>query len=146
MSQKMESVLDFTIGDSRYLRLAVDGLHVLAVVACWFNALPFSWRLMLSLSAVASWFFQRQAYGDWVGILLRYSAAEGWVVSFDGEAYFAVTMQPSSVVSGWLIVLHFKIDRQRVRSLVIFKDAMSANDYRRLIVGLKISGCGRQSP
>jgi hypothetical protein len=93
------------------------------------------------LLVAASWFVQRDARQAG-RILLRYTVTEGWAVCFDGEDYLAIKIKPTTVTGSLLTVLHFSIDKH-ARALVIFKDSMSANDYRKLIVNLKISGYGQ---
>lgn len=141
MPKKTETTLHFTIGRSRWLRQAIDCLHVLSMCACWLNDLPIVYRLILSLLVIASWFVQRTACKAG-RIFVRYTVSEGWAVSFDGEHYLAIKIKPTTVTGNMLTVLHFSIDKH-TRALVIFKDAMSANDYRKLIVNLKISGYGQ---
>lgn len=136
--KNLESAMNFTIGRSSRLRQAIDCLHVLSLSACWLSELPLTYRLMLSFLTAASWVFQRKAC-EADSIYLRYTATEGWAVSFDGEGYLAVTIRPTTVVGRTLTVLHFSADSGN-RALVIFNDAMTANDYRGLIVKLKISG------
>lgn len=138
MPKKLESALHFTIGRSRWLRQAIDGLHILSLSASWLNDLPIFLRLILSLLVAASWVVQRNAC-ETGHIFLRYTVTEGWAVCFDGEHYLGANIKPTTVTGRVLAILHFSVD-DRGRTLVIVKDAMNANDYRRLIVNLKISG------
>lgn len=138
MPKKLESALHFTIGRSRWLRQAIDGLHLLSVSACWLNDLPIFLRLDLFLLVAASWFVQRNAC-ETGRIFLRYTVEEGWAVCFDGERYLGVKIKPTTVTGSMLTILHVGADNCS-RALLIVKDAMAANDYRRLIVNLKISG------
>lgn len=116
----------------------MDCLHVLSVLACWLNGLSAVYQLMLSLLVMASWVVQRNAC-ETSHIFLRYTVTEGWAASFDGEHYLVAKIKPTTVTGRMLTILHFSIDN-RSGALVIVKDAMTANDYRRLIVNLKISG------
>lgn len=142
MPKKHESTLRVTVGRSRHLNQAIDGLHVLSLSACWLSDLPIVYALVLSMLVVVSWPVRRKACETGC-IFLRYTVAEGWAVSFDGGHYLPIIIKPTTVTGGMLTVLHFSIDK-RARTLVIFKDAMSANDYRKLIVNLKISGYGQE--
>ncbi len=142
MPKKPESTLYFTIGRSRWLGRAIDCIHIVSLSACWLNDLPPLFRLILSLSVAASWVVQRNACGTG-HIFLRYTITEGWAVSFDEELYIVVKIEPTTVTGRMLTILHFSADN-RSRALVIVKDAMSANDYRRLIVNLKISGYSQE--
>lgn len=127
----------FTISPSGLLLNMLGFFHAAAIAACWLNDLPEIFRLLLSLPVGASWYFQYQAHqGD--SAYLRYTPELGWSVSFDGHVYSPVSIQPGTVVEKFLTVLHFKAEN-RSQTLVILNDAMPANDYRRLIVQLKIS-------
>lgn len=114
-------------------------LHGISISACWFNDLPIGCQLMLFLLVMASAVIQHRACQT-TGVHLRYTAQEGWAISFDGQRYSVISVKPSTVVGSWLTVLYFETDRGAT-ALAIFNDAMSANDYRRLIVNLKILGC-----
>ncbi|MGZ4959331.1 MAG: protein YgfX [Methylomonas sp.] len=142
MPKKPESALNFTIGRSRRLRQAVDYLHALSVSACWLNDLPPVISLILSSLVVMSWFVQRKACKTG-HIYLRYTVSEGWSICFDGELYLVAEIKPTTVVGKMMTILHFSADN-RSRTLLIVKDAMAANDYRRLIVNLKISGYSQE--
>lgn len=92
---------------------------------------------MLSVLVAVSWFYHCTA-SKANSLYLRYTASEGWAVSF-GDVFHAVNIKPTTVVGRTLAVLHFTTDSGG-RTLVIFNDAMTASDFRRLIVKLKISG------
>ena len=138
MPNSPESASHFTIGRSLRLRLAINGLHVLSILASWLNDLPIFLNLLLSAVVMASWFFQYKAC-EADSIYLRYTLNDGWAVSFSADNYLAVKIKPTTVVARMLIVLHLHADN-RSKTLVIFNDAMTAHDYRRLTVLLKISG------
>ncbi len=127
----------FTIARSRILVIAINCLHALAILACWLNGLPVHVRLMLSVFVAISWFFQFKACKS-SNKCLRYSATDGWAICLDDENYFEVKIKPTTVIGRILAVVHFQTNAQ-CNTLLILNDAMTANDYRRLVVLLKIS-------
>ena len=138
MSKNPESVAQFAIGSSTWLSLVIDSLHALAVSACWLNELPIFFRVTFFILVAASWIFQRKACKA-NKLYLRYTLANGWAVSFDGTGYLDVKINPTTVVGMMVTILHFDLDN-RSKTLVVVKDAMIEDEYRKLIVLLKISG------
>jgi hypothetical protein len=139
VTKKPELSSFFTIGQSRWLKATIGFLHALSVLACWLNDLTILYSLALSLLVIVSWHFQHNKACKASCIYLRYTPTGGWTVSLDGNEYFVVQIRPTTMVGRMLTVLHFSAKNSH-STFVIFKDAMTANDYRRLIVALKISG------
>ena len=132
----------FTIARSRWRLYVVHFLHVLAVLGCWLNSLPVALRLTAVLLVLTSWVFQYSA-SLVASVFLRYSTAGDWSLSYDGVTFVAINIKPETVLGSLLTVLHFKTDKQS-GSLLVFKDAVAANQYRKLLVQLKISGQSRE--
>lgn len=61
-------------------------------------------------------------------------------MAFENDDYSGVTILESSVVTPFVIFLHLKPHKQKPMALVIAKDCLSKNDFRRLIVRLTLSG------
>lgn len=142
MPEKREAVLNFMIGRSQLCRYGIAVTHALSILACWLNGLEMIYRVGMALLVAVSWWLSRQAC-ETNAIFLRYTPAQGWSLSRCGEEYHAVSIKPETVIGRLLTVLYFSFEDKRAGTLVVFKDAMQADDYRRLIVGLKISGYSR---
>lgn len=138
MPKNMEIAAQFAIGSSTLLSLAIDSMHVLAVSACWLNELPIFYKFTFFILAAASWIFQRKACKA-NKLYLRYTPTNGWAISFDGTGYLDVKINPTTVVGMMVTILHFNLD-SRGKTIVVVKDAMIEDEYRKLIVLLKISG------
>ena len=65
---------------------------------------------------------------------LRYTDKLGWELS-TGENYSAVTILKSTVITTEIIFIHLK----NKPALLIANDALSVDDYRQLIVKLKMN-------
>lgn len=93
------------------------------------------------MAVLLSW-RSNMASGE-IGIAyLRYTPKHGWSLLGNGDHYQSIEIQASTVVTGLLIALHWVHDKGRRQSMIIPKDAMSNNDYRKLSVCLIISGHG----
>lgn len=142
MSKNLEQSVYFSIRSSRWLILAVSWLHLLAVTACWLAALPTAYKVILSVLVGFSGLYHTRA-GKTGMTYLRYTAEQGWDRRDSSGDYLPISIRSSTVITGMLIILHWDSDDTIAGSLVIVKDAMAPNDYRRLLVCLKISGCGQ---
>ena len=142
MSRNLDQSLHFTIQSSRLLTFTVIAIHLLAALSCWLAAMAISYKLMLLALVCFSWLLSG-ASAKTCPIFLRYTAQQDWCLCGMGGEYLPIRIRPSTVISRTLIVLHWTRAEKCIGNLVIFKDAMSPNDYRRLLVCLKISGCGQ---
>ena len=130
---------NFIIGQSRCLLILINSLHMLSILACWLSALPLAARLFTCVLISYSWYFQFKAHKAEC-TYLRYTSNVGWAVAFQDQArYDSLILKPSTVTGNMLTILHFDLENCS-KTLMIFKDAMTANDYRKLLVLLKISG------
>ncbi|OAI01947.1 hypothetical protein A1353_17545 [Methylomonas methanica] len=119
----------------------VSAIHALTLVACWLNALPIPYKGLLTMAVLLSW-RSNMASGEIGVAYLRYTPKHGWSLLGNGDHYQSIEIQASTVVTGLLIALHWVHDKGRRQSMIIPKDAMSNNDYRKLSVCLIISGHG----
>lgn len=85
-------------------------------------------------------FYLRHYYTQFQPYCIRYHEASTWSVAITGNEFQTLQILPSTVVTIWLIVLHFRLENGKFQSLLIFNDALSDKDYRGLVVTLKIAG------
>lgn len=111
---------------------------MLAILACWLNSLPLPLKVAATGLCLISWVVQYRACRTDT-VYLRYSPTDAWTISVDGNRFDAIKLKPNTVISTPLTVLQFKVLTTH-KSLLIFSDAMPADQYRKLIVQLKISG------
>jgi len=141
VSKNLEQSMNFTVGRSRALTFIVSAIHAVTLAACWLNALPMPYQCLLTMAVFLSW-RSNMASGKIGGAYLRYTPQHGWSLLGSGDHYQSIEIQASTVVTGLLIALHWVHDKGRRQSMIIPKDAMSNNDYRKLSVCLIISGHG----
>ena len=138
MPQNPEPATEFIILNSNRLPAAGNFLHAVSVMACYLNSLPIIFKLALTLFICRSWFVQFKAKKTHK-TYLRYTSSGDWEIFDRKNDYQAIRILPSTVISGILSILHFNIEGQK-NALPICNDAMTKNQYRKLLVLLKISG------
>jgi hypothetical protein len=75
--------------------------------------------------------------------ILRFSLLSGWAIAYAENHYHPITITPSTVITRYLIILHFKMQNQQKQAILIFNDALNGDEYRKLVVELKISGLAK---
>ncbi|MGD0960956.1 MAG: protein YgfX [Methylomonas sp.] len=135
--------VEFTITRSKKLLFTISALHLLALAACWMNALPFLYSALCALLALLSWNYQYKFYLTNNPISLRYTDNAGWTILLANQRnYCPVKLLSTSVAGNLLIVLHLCVENVN-QYLVIFDDALPVGAYRRLQILLKTSGCNQ---
>lgn len=109
--------------------------------SCCVLLLPFYflWKLLLLFFCVSSFIYQSWRYIYFCGknayVELTYIGGEKWRLCSCQQKESIVLLQKSSVVWSHCIILHFRNEiSQRFLVLLIFSDAMSVQDFRRLKV------------
>lgn len=139
MRRQIELPVQWRISPSRRLRQLVLCLHLLALFACWSSAIPVAIKILLTLVMIITAY---RCYREPAAPVyrLRYSQTFGWELAEDGAAFDLITLLPSTVVSQYLTVIHFATETQRRQSLVVVKDSLTQEQYRQLIVKLRVVG------
>jgi hypothetical protein len=60
-------------------------------------------------------------------------------LSLDGADYMEILILDGTVLTHYAILLYFKTNKPLGKSILIVRDSVSADDYRRFIVRLKLS-------
>ncbi|CAG1020925.1 hypothetical protein DOJK_00655 [Patescibacteria group bacterium] len=127
MSLRNYTPLRLCVNPSKRLTWFLIILHVWAVIACITNDLNVLLQVVLSLLVAVHYkYVTRQS----VETVIEHSET-GWKYQS-----FEIMILPSTVISSMALFLHFKQDG-KFKSLLIMNDALSAEDYRLLIVRLK---------
>lgn len=96
------------------------------------------------LVVLGSLIFYLKREKDFSGCFVRHSHRRGWEIAFSDQNFNSITIMPSTVISTVLIVLHFNTVIKQKQAVLIYNDAMPSDDYRRLMVELKINGLKRE--
>lgn len=143
MSKAAEATLIFAVVPSSMATTCLHACYLSALTACWLNGLAIGYRLFLGSLLGMAWLSQAKGLRA-RSCYLRYTAQQGWSISFDGgNEYRTVTIKSSTVVGSLVTFLHYATDDKAFDTMVIWKDALTPGDYRRLIVKLKLSDLGR---
>lgn len=138
MSKKHEPSLLLKLKPSERLKQLIIFMHVLALGACIANSLPIAVKLGFSTAiCMHLWFTVKHLKSEYHRI--KHTEALGWEVSFDSNDFESVRILDSTVITIFAIFLHIKNQDTAKRTLLVLNDALSKDDYRRLIVKLKTS-------
>jgi hypothetical protein len=137
VQKKHDPPLQLELAPSRRLKQLVVVMHVLAMGASLANALPNAGKLaLLAGICLHLWFVIKRLHCE--GLKIRHTEASGWEL-FDGNDFTAIQILNSTVITIFALFLHFN-KNARKQSVLIVNDALSEDDYRRLIVRLKTAG------
>ncbi|MFZ2406053.1 MAG: protein YgfX [Methylobacter sp.] len=137
MSRKHEPSLLVALRPSRRLKMLLIGLHGLAWASSIANALPVAVKLaLLTGISVHLWFAVKRFKG--IQHNIKHTEASGWEIS-DANDIEPIQILNSTVITVFAIFLHFNKNAKK-HSVLIVNDALSEEDYRRLIVRLKTAG------
>ncbi|CAA9890836.1 conserved hypothetical protein [Candidatus Methylobacter favarea] len=111
--------------------------HVLALGACIMNDLPLTVRFGLLAGIVLHLGFVLNCLKT-ERYKIRHTEAFGWEISV-GKDFNPVIILNSTVITIFAIWLHIKRQNADKQAILVLNDALSEDDYRRLIVMLKTS-------
>lgn len=141
MSKKYATVLLFKIKQSPLLIKWLVLLHTIAVIATVFNSLAVAYKLVMIILILISLFvYLKHANKTYI---IRYSTLSGWVIAYSKNNFYPIEIVKSTVLTRFFIILHFKMQNQKKQAILISKDALDGNEYRKLMVELKISGLAK---
>lgn len=126
---------------SKRLIKVMGFIHVLALVACVLNNLPLFIKCVLFMAICSHFYCQRQQLKS-PRYTIKHTESLGWELA-DGGEFETVQILPSTVSSIFAVFLHLKKDNKSQKTVLIVSDALTEDDYRRLIVTLKTNGITR---
>jgi toxin CptA len=137
LPKKHEAPLLLDLKQSRKLRQLLVVIHLLALGSSIANALPITVKLVLLIGiCIHFWFIIKQLKTKHYKI--KHTESSGWELA-DGNDFEAIEIINSTVITTFAIFLHFRKNSKK-QSLLIPNDALTEDDYRRLIVRLKTAG------
>ena len=133
----MESV-NLVLKPSRWQSGLVRLLYLLSMLSVLLASLPVYIKVALFILLVASYWYQKKCTVNQT-VAIRYSKEFEWQIAFAAEPYQIISLLGSTTVSSWVVVVQFRRN-SKIAYLPIFKDAVSASDFRRLKVCLNLGG------
>ena len=89
--------------------------------------------------SVFLFYITKQAFDNNVARELHWKPDGSWLIKENKNIQEAV-LCGSSVVTRFIAILNFKLEDSKRRSVIIFKDNLSTDDFRRLRVRIKVEG------
>lgn len=139
ISRRLTTVV-FIIRQSSLSIYGLTLLHVIAIIAAFYNGLYLIVRMGLIALIVASLIYYLKRELQFQPIFIRQGPINGWEIAYSAEKYIAVEILPSTVVLSYFVILHFKTTDKSKQAILILKDALIDEEYRKLRVQLKILG------
>ncbi len=144
MFQHSEPALLLAVKPSQRLKLMIILIHVLALAASMANDLDIGFKLaLITAISLKAWFTLKRLKNKPYSI--KYTENLGWQISKDRDLV-SIEILNSTVVTAFAIFLHYKDNSQphflgtRLKQTrLILNDALADEDYRHLIVKLKIT-------
>jgi hypothetical protein len=134
LTRKHESPLSVELRPSRRLKQLLAVMHLLALAASIANALPVIVKVALVIG-IGLHFFLALTRLKSEHYAIRHSETSGWEIASEND-FKPVQILNSTVITLFAIFLHFDKNAHK-QSVLIVNDALSEDDYRRLIVRLK---------
>ena len=116
------------------------GVHTLALAAAWLNPLDPVLRFALSLAIAWSlWRFLK--FNPNTGVIgLRLLPDSGWRLTLLGGSETDARLLGSSVSNPWFVLLHLRSEHAKRFNLLICRDSLEPEAFRRLRVALRVTG------
>lgn len=131
----------FNIKPSRTLKILLISLHGLSLIAAVMNTLPIMVKISLILFILLHfvWYWKKYVTQA-VTTQFSYSDTAGWE-RITNQVPIAITILPSSLLTSWLIIIHYhQPPSTTLKTQICFKDALAPSAFRTLTVQLKING------
>jgi toxin CptA len=134
LPKKHETLLLAELKPSKRLKQLLIIIHVLTLASTLANALPVAVKLAILTGICLNFLFViNNLKGE--RYTIKHTEALGWEIA-DGNGFESIQVLNSTVITVFAIFLHFNKNAHK-QSVLIMNDALSEDDYRRLVVRLK---------
>ncbi len=116
----------------------IGGVHLLALFACWFNGLDLLWQMLLSILLLTSFVMHLAHERRCTPVSICYTDKNEWYVLEKDMKRTKVVISPNTVVTRWLIIVYV-VAQKKHWVVPVFRDAVTADIFRRLQVALRVS-------
>lgn len=138
MSKKYETTI-FKTNVSILLIKSLIVLHALAVISVCIPPLFFVYKVALLIAVLISLFVSTNKELKSKKCNISHSLI-GWEISYSENDFSSIEILPSTVITPYFLVLHFRQQNQAKQTILIGMDALNDDEYRKLIVTLRIFG------
>lgn len=138
MSQnKFVSLPALNIERSNIFLFLIVGLHLLALASVWFYVyFHISVNIILAVLVILSFFYYILYYKKLNSLkTIKYRQDGLWILGYEDKPLL-VSVKPEYLLTEWLVVLRFKVGLTKTRTVPIFKDMLSPQEFKQLCVVL----------
>lgn len=121
---------------SKYLMVIIACVYCLSLCSVAWSPLPWVFNLSITVALLLSFACSLKRYRR--SVLLVWETPGDWRVSVDNKPGEVARLLGSSIVNRYFIWLHLRSERNRFIALVLARDALPADVFRRLRVRLLI--------
>ncbi|WP_152555608.1 protein YgfX [Methylomarinum vadi] len=129
----------FAIGSSLNKAVFLTLIHLVGLFACWQNSLAVDIRLILLGLISVSLFIRLSDYNEIHYKGIRLTEVSGWELALKDKVFVPITLGKASVITPWVMFLYCETG-QKQWIIVVFSDALSGKEYRRLSALVRTSG------
>ena len=126
---------------SKCLILTIGFFHLASLASVAFATLPLGASAPAFGAIILSFVYSLRSCRRRVSI--TWDTEGDWHVAFASDARFSARLCGSSIVTRYFVWLHLRTKNQRLVSLLLPRDSLSAASFRRLRVRLLIEGVAR---
>jgi len=141
--KKYEITATYKISQSLWLIKWLAILHGLSFIAVFLTSVALVYKALLWCTIIFSLFFCLDRENRFNGLVIRYSSFKGWEFADLEDIYSPIEVLPSTVITPYFLIMHFNQQNRQKQTILICKDALINDDYRKLMVALRISGLKR---
>lgn len=146
LSKKSAITQIYNIYQSSSVVVGLCLLHTIAFVPVYLSAIVFIYKAILSGSIVFSLFFYLKQEIKKPNFTIRHNLKTGWEIADQNNYFQSIEILPSTVLTPYAIVLHIKQQNRKKQTILIFKDALKNDEFRKLMVELKMVGLFKDTP
>ena len=132
------------VKQSNYLLAFIISMHSLAFLSSLFLAVLMPLKLLvLMFVCISLYFYLRRYQQGFYLCTLKHTTEFSWEL-FNNNQLTGIRILNSSVLTSFIIILHVETNKKH-QTLLICRDAVSAEAYRQLFVALKITAADNLS-
>jgi len=138
--KKLEIIELYDINQSSVLIKCYVVIHMLAILAVFLTHIFLIYQFFLLIVIATSLWRALNTELKFNKIVIRHRLETGWEVCYSDGIFNSIEILSSTVLTPYVLILHFKLTNQQKKTILIAKDALDDEKYRELSVSLKILG------
>lgn len=147
MPCSLQPALSWEIKPSLLLRRTLLALHILALPACQVSAVSPLVKVVITIVIIyfAQKIYRRKTRFDRTN-WLHLQADKSWAIANNKLDRKPIIILPSTIINAYLLVIHYQTTTYFQQNLVIIYDSLPLDDYRQLMVKLRVSDIKSTNP